>query len=108
MRNQSVKNPKVFPASTATLEDTLRCCACVRTAAAEKDEVGDKTHALWIRLSHTSRLARSPSDRDAYRLFLPAPRTHEHTRAHRWTYTHSHIHARLLGATNAPTRFHHS
>jgi len=24
MRNQSVKNPKVFPASTATLGDTLR------------------------------------------------------------------------------------
>lgn len=68
MRNQSVKNPKVFPASTATLGDTLRSAA-----AAEKDEVGGKTHALWIRLPHTSRLARKPSDRDAYRLFLPPP-----------------------------------
>jgi len=31
MRNQSVKNPKVFPASTATLGDTLRDSLCIYT-----------------------------------------------------------------------------
>lgn len=38
MRNQSVKNPKVFPASTATLGDTLRNGVSVRVCTGERGD----------------------------------------------------------------------
>jgi hypothetical protein len=105
MRNQSVKNPKVFPASTATLGDTLRDSEClyiytrsvVRASQRDRERVSEreptnKTHALWIRRPRdTSRLARNPSARCRRRdtsAFLPQILKH--------THAHTHIHPQII------------
>lgn len=61
MRNQSAKNPKVFPASVATLDGTLRNDARV---CEQKKRVTKLMHYGFV--CDTSRLAQNPSARYAY------------------------------------------